>query len=908
MLVASQTYAQLKFQGVVVDSLDAPLELANVVAINKATSALESYGITDVEGKFKISLSKNQAYKIQVSYIGMETLFDSLTTTTQDITKKYVLKAENMLDAVNLNYKIPVKISGDTLIYDADSFKTGTERKLEDVLENLPGVEVNEDGQIEVEGKVVNKLMVNGKDFFDGDTKLGAKNIPSSAVDKIQVLRNYSEVGQLRGVRNNNDNVAMNIKLKEGKTNFWFGDITAGAGFSPDDGLYLLQPKLFYYSPKYTFNFIGDLNNVGEVALSRRDIRGFGGGFRNISRRSGTDINIGDNSLNFLTNQNNALEVENRLATANFSYSPKPTLDITGFLIFNSSEYVSRQVNQIRYTDPELGIPDEQTEQTSRERSDQAVLKLSTSFQPNLNNQLDYDIIGRISQDTQNQLANSTIPGENTPLLGETLQDEEVNPYSINQNLNYYFTLDEKNIFALEAQHLIRDEDPFYNAILRNDPDSDEDPYDVTADTLGLNTSQNRYDIAQNRRIKANQLDARLDHYHILNEVSNLNFTAGTIISQQRLDSRFFQFLDDGTELDPIPKQEDLEGNSLNAQNDIVYNFSDVYVGVLYRLKTGIFTLSPGVSVHAYGNQNEQGGVTYEDNFFRVLPEFEALLQFKKSESLTFRYEMRNQFTDVSRLAEGLVLNRFDNIQYGEPELQNALSNNLSLFYRSYNLFNNTNVFARMSYSNNIDQIRNLTDFESVIRTNTFFNSGFADEVFSTFGRVQKTFGKIRAGLNANFNYTKLNQFIQGRRSVNEGFTQSYTPEIRTNFKVAPNVTLRYSYSVTNNNQGNGETTFTRSSPSIDFDAYIWKKVTFRTNYAYTVQKTDGGNAQSFQTWDARLNYRKDRDARWEFEAKVTNILDIDAQVRNSANNISVFTSETFVLPRLVTFRVVYNL
>ena len=903
ILVVCNSYSQLKFEGKVVDTLDAPLELANVVAINKATSALESYGITDANGDFKIKLTQDQTYKIQVSYVGLETLFDSLTTTDQDIYKKYQLKSEALLDEVTLNYKIPVKVSGDTLIYDADSFKTGTERKLEDILENLPGVEINEDGQIEVEGKVVNKLMVNGKDFFDGDTKLGSKNIPSKAVDKIEVLRNYSEVNQLRGVRNNNDNVTMNIKLKEGKENFWFGDVTAGGGFSPDEGLYLLQPKLFYYSPKYTINFIADLNNIGEVALSRRDIRGFGGGFRNVSRRSGTDINIGDNSLNFLTNQNNALEVENRLATANFSYSPKPTLDISGFAIFNSSEFLSRQTSSIQYTNENLGIPDEDTEQTSTERSDQGLVKLSISFQPNVNNQLDYDVLGRISRDSQDQLAFSSV-------ILETIQAEEVNPFRINQNLNYYFTLDEKNIFAFEAQHLISDEDPFYNAVLGNNPDPDADPdqFDSTAQGLGLDTSLNNYNIGQNRQIRANQLDARLDHYHILNDISNLNFTAGVIFSQQRFDSNIFQFLEDGAVFNPTPTITDLEDNPLSAINDVTYNFSDIYIGALYRLKTGIFTLSPGFSVHAYGNQNTQNGITYEDNFFRILPEFEALMQFKKSESLTFRYEMRNQFTDVSRLAQGLVLNSFNSIQYGEPELQNALSNNLSLFYRSYNLFNNTNVFARMAYSNNIDQIRSLTDFESVIRTSTFFNSSFADETFSTFGRVQKTFGKIRATLNANFNYTKLNQFIQGEQSLNEGFTQTYTPSVRTNFKIAPNVTLRYSYSVTNNNQGDRETQFVRSSPSIDFDAYIWKKFTFRTNYAYTVQTQDGGNSQSFQTWDAQLNYRKERDSKWEFEVKVTNILDIDAQVRNSANNVSVFTSETFILPRLVTFRAVYNL
>ena len=109
---------------------------------------------------------------------------------------------------------MPVTIRGDTLIYNADSFKNGTERKLEDVLKKLPGVEINDDGQIEVEGKIVAKVMVEGKEFFDGDSKLATKNIPANAVDKVQVLKTYSEVGQLSGVTNNQDNIAINIKLK----------------------------------------------------------------------------------------------------------------------------------------------------------------------------------------------------------------------------------------------------------------------------------------------------------------------------------------------------------------------------------------------------------------------------------------------------------------------------------------------------------------------------------------------------------------------------------------------------------------------------------------------------------------------------------------------------------------------
>lgn len=891
-------HSQITVSGVVKDSLDNPLELASVVAFNKATNALQTYGVTDETGKYQLKIPKNDTYKMQVSYIGMKTLIDSITAVESDIKKDFVLALDNALDAVEITYEMPVVIKGDTLIYNADSFTDGSERKLEDILENLPGVEINEDGQIEVEGKIVNKLMVNGKDFFDGDTKLGVKNIPSNAVDKIQVLRNYAEVGQLRSVSNNQDNVALNIKLKEGKENFWFGNITAGGGASPDEALYLLQPKLFYYSPKYSINFIGDLNNIGEVALSRRDIRGFGGGFgsRAPSRNSGTDINLGDNSLDFLTTQNNALEVDNRLASANFSYSPNKSLDLSGFVILNSSQLLSRETSSITYTNSSLGIPDEDTDETSDERSNQALAKFSLSFKPNFSNQLDYDILGRISDDSQRQLAVSSV-------LGETSQLEEITPFSINQTLNYYYTLDEDNIFAFEAQHVIRDEDPFYNAILANNPNATDDAFDNTANGLGLNNSLNNYNLGQDRRIQSNQLDAKLDYFHIINPVSNINLTLGTILSTQQFNSNIFQFLEDGNVFDPTPNF-----NGGLDTNDTQYNFSDVYLGLRYRLKTGKFTFSPGVSLHAYGNQNTQFGEKFEENFFRVLPEFETRVQFKKSEALTLRYDMRNRFTDVTRLAQGIVLNSFNSIQFGEPELQNALSNNVSLVYTSFNLFNYTNVFVRANYSNSIDQIRGLTNFESVIRTSTFFNSGFADETAGLNGRVQKTFGKVQASIRAGFNYSKFNQFVAGQRSVNEGFTQTYTPGIRTNFKEAPNVSLQHRLSISQNDQGDNVTTFTTNAPSINFDAYIWKKFTFRTNYSYTIQTQTGGNSQSFQTWDASLNYRKDRDAKVEFELNATNILNIDSQVRNNANEIAVFSSERFVLPRFITARVVYNL
>ena len=163
LIVALSSYSQVKLSGVVKDSIGQPLELANVIAINQESKALESYGITDAKGKFTLALGKNGKYNVQVTYIGMKTINTVIETKEADITKDFTMAIDNALDAVELTYEMPVTIKGDTIVYNADSFKNGSERKLEDVLENLPGVEITEDGGIEVEGNRVEKITVNGK-------------------------------------------------------------------------------------------------------------------------------------------------------------------------------------------------------------------------------------------------------------------------------------------------------------------------------------------------------------------------------------------------------------------------------------------------------------------------------------------------------------------------------------------------------------------------------------------------------------------------------------------------------------------------------------------------------------------------------------------------------------------------
>ncbi len=895
LIVASYSFAQIKVEGIVKDSIGTPLDLANVIAINQETKALDSYGITNDKGRYKLNLKKNTSYKLQVSYIGMKSYEEIITTKESDLSKSFNLLEDNTLDEIELTYEMPVTIKGDTLIYNADSFKNGTERKLEDVLKKLPGVEINDDGQIEVEGKVVGKVMVEGKDFFDGDSKLATKNIPANAVDKIEVLRNHSDVGQLSGVQNNQDNIALNIKLKDGKKNFWFGTVTAGGGISDDDGLYLAQPKLFYYSPEYSVNFIGDINNIGEVAFTRRDYFNFTGGFKNPSRQSGTNISLGNNDLGFLTLQNNkAKDINTKFGAANFSFAPNKALDLSGFGIFSSSRNELQENSTVQYTDDNNSatpvIPTESTQNSTSQKSDLAMLKLSAKYKPNSNNQLDYDILGRTSKETQYQNTLSSV-------LGRIDQKEESNPYSINQNLSYYYTLNEKNIFSLEAQHLLQDEDPFYNAILE-----DKANYSATATQLDLDNNQSNYNIAQGKRVKSNQVDAKLDYWNVINDKSNINITAGNLYSSQKFDTNLFQFLDNGNAITPTPINGDLTDNKTK------YTFNDAYVGLHYRFITGKFTFTPGVSGHAYSAKNSQLGITHTDNFFRVLPDFNTRIQLKKSENININYSMKTNFTDVSQLARGIVMNNYNSFFSGEPTLESALSHNVNLSYFSFNMFNYTNVFANINYNKNIDGIRTISTPGSVIRTSTPFNSDFSDESVSASGRFQRTFGKLRATASGNFSYSKNTNFFGLTPIEYENYTQTYRGQFRTNFKKAPNVEVSYRHTIQDNDQGSTRSKFYTKAPSINFDALIWKVLTFKTEYTYNNFSDEYKTLNSYQFWDASLAYRKGQDSKWEFELKASNLLDTRSQTNSNTSSISTSVTDYYIQPRFLTARIIYSL
>jgi len=897
LFTLSVSAQDIKVRGFIKDSIGEPLELANVIATDQTAGTIESYAITNYEGRFQLNLPVNKTYTLLASFLGYKTQEKIITVTadSQDLQLDFTLNPQAAeLDGVQLIYEMPVTVRGDTIIYNADSFNTGEERKLGDVLKNLPGIEVNDDGEIEVEGKAVTKVMVEGKDFFDGDSKLATKNIPADAVDKVEVLRNYNEVDQMRGLGNDQDNVAINIRLKEGKKSFWFGEVTAGAGIADEEGQYLVHPKLFYYNEKYSINIITDFNNIGEVPFTFRDYFKFTGGFRNFNRGGGTNFNISESDLGFAVSQNDrANSLDTKFLAANFSWATTPKWDLSGFSILsdNKTNIVNNSIRQY--------IASGATETTNTEndqRNQLGMVKLSSVYKPNSNFQFDYDVLLKASKQSEDDTTLSQFSGtENN--ISENLENK---PFSVNQNANIYYTLDEKNIFAAQAQHLYQDEDPFYNAI------TDLLPF---GGILPIDSTQNRFNINQQKNIKTNKLDAKVDYYYVLNNTSNINFTLGTTYSNQQFNSNIFQLLDSGNRND-FTETPEINGENLPLENDVTYGFTDVFFGLHYKVKTGKFILTPGLTLHNYNVKNEQFGSTVTQNDWTVLPDVNVLLQLKKSESLRFNYAISSEYTDVNDYAEAFVFNNYNRLFRGNRFLENALAHSYNLTYFSFNLFNYTNVSGSLNYNRRINGFKSNTDIIAINQVTSPFNidSNFPDETFSAFGRFSKRIKKVQFTLGANASLNKSNNFVNDEIRESKSLTQSYNGSVRTNFKEWPNFETGYRININDYDNGGLKQTFYTQRPFANIDMRFLKDFTFDAEwefYDYTNDDNTVENRYSFV--NANLYYKKG-DSPWEFKVQATNILDTKSINNDSFNEQYNTTTQYFVLPRIVMFVVKYEL
>ena len=232
--VALSTQAQRTISGKVVDSDQKEAVIQGTVALLKKDSSMVANSLTDLDGQFSMTAPADGAYLVRISYIGYKTLFKSInvadgkpvqmgTITISPDTKmlKEVQVVKNMA-------KVTTK--DDTLIYNAGAYRTPEGSVVEELLKKLPGAEVSDDGTIKINGKTVQKIKVDGKEFMTGDTKTAVKNLPTSIVDRIKTYDEKSDLSRITGIDDGNEQLVLDFGLKRGMNRGMFANVDAGVG------------------------------------------------------------------------------------------------------------------------------------------------------------------------------------------------------------------------------------------------------------------------------------------------------------------------------------------------------------------------------------------------------------------------------------------------------------------------------------------------------------------------------------------------------------------------------------------------------------------------------------------------------------------------------------------------------
>ncbi len=283
--LSSQSY---QINGNVLDKENTPLIGATVVVLDQDTTMI-AFGITDDYGNYEIYDVPAGKQILQVSYTGYTDNSHVINLEGEeseiDLGQIVLEVSSQILEEVSIKAEhIPMGILGDTINYNAAAFKTRPGASVEDLLKRLPGIEVARDGSIKAQGKDVQNILVDGKEFFSGDATIATKNLEAEAIDKVQVFDKKSEEAEFTGVDDGQEEKTINLKLKDGYKNGGFGKASVEGG-SEDTR----QAKLNYnrFGPSMQASIIANTNNINKQAFSFNDYVDFMGGFQNVIAAGG---------------------------------------------------------------------------------------------------------------------------------------------------------------------------------------------------------------------------------------------------------------------------------------------------------------------------------------------------------------------------------------------------------------------------------------------------------------------------------------------------------------------------------------------------------------------------------------------------------------------------------------------
>lgn len=306
--------------GTVLDEKNEPMVAVSVSLLNAKDSVLVSgmATMTDAEGAFMVGNDnlRRGEYLVRFTFLGYKPLYKAVKLLNiEPVAKLGSVKMEP--DAIMLKEAVvegvvpPIVTKEDTIEYNADSFKTQPNAVAEDLFKKLPGVEIDENGNITAQGKSVKKILVDGKEFFTDDPKVASKNLPANMIDKVQVVDRKSDEARFSGVDDGEEETIINLTVKKGMKQGWFGTAQAGGGTEMQEWnpMYELNAMANRFINSSQFSLLGSYNNtnnqgaadLGQSMFSGSSRMMSGGGNRGTGKSGmlGGNFNTGNDSETF---------------------------------------------------------------------------------------------------------------------------------------------------------------------------------------------------------------------------------------------------------------------------------------------------------------------------------------------------------------------------------------------------------------------------------------------------------------------------------------------------------------------------------------------------------------------------------------------------------------------------------
>jgi len=588
IFASTNLFSQNTIKGEVKDKNNQSI-ISTSIILKDNTGKIITYTYTDELGKYELKTEKLGQFVLIASSMGFEQKSIDLTFGNINETKTidFILNPKvTELKEIILETKRPITIKNDTIVFNADSYKQGNEQVVEDLLKKIPSLNIDANGTIKVGNQEIEKVMIDGDDFFEKGYKIVTKNMPVNPIDKVELYQNYSNNKHLKGIENS-DKVALNLTLKEDAKRVWFGNIQAGYGLVSENR-YEVRGNLMNFGKKNKYYFLTNLNNIGGDAT---------GDINHLIRpyRFDEPASIGDNqSANSLlglgfdtpklkqkrTNLNNA---EMLSLNSIFTLSDKVKLKTLGFLNTDEIDFfrISLQqfsVGNTTFTNTEDFV--------GRKTLLTGFGKIDLTY--DISNTKTFEYTGKFNKTNER---NSSDLLFNNDLLNER---SNANNQLFDQKIVYTNKFKENKVFLFSSRYINEKTPQNYsvNQFIFND--------------LFTEKANNTKQFSENKMQFAG-IEA-----HLLDKKKNGDLLEIKIGNQLRID-------DLNTRFELLENENNLSFPN-GYKNNLTYTTNDLYLSAKYRFKLKNFTLLTQADSHQLFNQLENFNRKTNQNPFFIMP------------------------------------------------------------------------------------------------------------------------------------------------------------------------------------------------------------------------------------------------------------------------------------------------